>query len=330
MPPADGAQAARLGDLRAATDAERRVEKVKGLSTDPSQPTFRDPAHAAYYSAMNSGPPRLFDRSAILRARVRSLRAGGDAFLAREAAQGISERLAAVNRHFRSGLLLEGRAVPDDGADHWTQLTLGNDDALIAEPASFDLVVSVLALHTVNDLPGVLAQARRALRPDGLFLAALFCGDTLFELRDSFIAAEAATSGGISPRVAPFADMRDLGTLLQRAGFALPVADVERTTVLYKDIRSLVRDLRIHGETNALVERSRKPLSRAMLATLIAHYAAHHAAPDGRLRATFDIVYLTGWAPHESQQKPLRPGSAQMRLAEALGTEERPAGDKAG
>jgi SAM-dependent methyltransferase len=209
-------------------------------------------------------------------------------------------------------------------------LTLGDGDALSVEAASCDLAVSILALHAVNDLPGVLSQTKRALKPDGLFLAALFGGETLFELRDSFAAAEVATTGGISPRVAPFADVRDLGGLLQRAGFALPVADVERTTVLYRDFGSLIRDLRVHGETNALVQRSRTPLSRTTLAAMLAHYQAHHAEPDGRLRATFDMVYLTGWAPHESQQNPLRPGTAQSSLAEALGTVERPAGEKAG
>jgi len=279
---------------------------------------------------MNSGPPLLFDRYAILRHRARARRTNGDAFLAREAAEGIAERLAAVNRHFHRGMLLESPMKPDVGADEWTEAGLGDGDALDVQPASFDLAMSNLALHVVNDLPGVLSQVKRALKPDGLFLAALFGGETLFELRDSFAAAEIATTGGISPRVAPFADVRDLGGLLQRAGFALPVADVERTTVLYRDFETLVRDLRVHGETNALTERSRDPLSRATRAALLGHYLAHHAEPDGRLRATFDIIYLTGWAPHESQPKPLRPGAALSSLAEALGTVERPAGEKAG
>jgi SAM-dependent methyltransferase len=253
---------------------------------------------------------------------MRAGRMGGDAFLVREAAEGISERLAAVNRRFEQGLALDDGATRVRGVGRWSAARWGEGDALALEPASFDLAVSVLSLHQVNDLPGVLAQVRRALKPDGLFLAALLGGATLFELRDSFAAAETATTGGISPRVAPFADVRDLGSLLQRAGFSLPVADVERTTARYRDFGSLVRDLRIHGATNALVERNRKFLSRATAAALQAHYLAHHAEPDGRLRATFDIVYLTGWAPHESQQKPLRPGSAEARLADALGTSE--------
>jgi SAM-dependent methyltransferase len=277
---------------------------------------------------MNSGPPRLFDRPAILRHRTRAARMTGDPFLLREAADGIAERLAAVNRRFACGLDLEGRAKLAAVAESLVSADLGADDFLDVEPASFDLAVSVLSLHAINDLPGVMAQIRRALKPDGLFLAALFGGETLFELRDSFAAAEIATTGGISPRVAPFADVRDLGGLLQRAGFALPVADVERTTALYRDFRSLVRDLRLHGETNALVERVRRPPSRKALAALLAHYRTHHGEPDGRLRATFDIVYLTGWAPHESQQKPLKPGSAKMRLTDALGMVEYPAGKK--
>jgi len=176
----------------------------------------------------------------------------------------------------------------------------------------------------------VLVQVRRALKPDGLFLAALFGGETLTELRQSLAAAEIETTGGVSPRVAPFADVRDLGGLLQRAGFALPVADVERTVVRYRDLFSLARDLRMMGATNALVERSRKPMRRDMLAAAMAHYARHFSDPDGKLRATFDIVYLTGWAPHESQQQPLKPGSAKSRLADALGAREESAGEKPG
>ena len=262
---------------------------------------------------MSQGPPRIFDNHALLLHRERARRIAGDDFLARETAEGIAERRGTVQRDFVQILDVDRN--------------LGADERLAAQPEAFDLATSVLALHAVNDLPGVLAQVRRALKPDGLFLAALFGGETLNELRQSLAAAEIDVRGGISPRVAPFADVRDLGGLLQRAGFALPVADVERTVVRYGDLLSLVRDLRAMGETNALVERSRKPVSRALLAATAAHYAANFADPDGKLRATFDIVYLTGWAPHESQQQPLKPGSAKARLAEALGTEERSAGD---
>ena len=184
------------------------------------------------------------------------------------------------------------------------------DENEIVPAGEYDLVVSTLALHWVNDLPGVLVQIRRALKPDGMFLGALFGGETLRELRAAFAGAESDTAGGVSPRVAPFADVRDLGGLLQRAGFALPVADVERTTVRYGDLLKLVADLRAHGQTNALIERSRKPLARATLAALVARYEP--------VVATFDIVYLTGWAPHESQQKPLPRGSATARLDDAL------------
>jgi SAM-dependent methyltransferase len=283
---------------------------------------------------MNDGVPKLFDRRAMALHRDRARRTGGDLFLMREALEGVSDRLSAVNRRFKDALAIDMPFMfleeSKDPASHWEFVTLDANEALALENGRFDLAISVLSLQAVNDLPGVLIQIREKLAPDGLFLAALFGGDTLFELRESFAAAEAMTTGGISPRVAPFADVRDLGGLLQRAGFALPVSDVERTTVHYRDFGSLVRDLRAHGETNALVERTRKPLSRATLAALRAHYAAHHADADGRLRATFDIVYLTGWAPHESQPKPLKPGSARSSLAMALGTVERPAGEKAG
>ena len=264
---------------------------------------------------MSAGPPRIFDNHALALHRARARRIGGDAFLLRDASDGLEERLGAVQRSFEHRLKLE---------EH-----LNAEERLAAEPEGFELVTSVLSLHAVNDLPGVLVQARRALKPDGLFLAALFGGETLTELRQSLAVAEIDVCGGISPRVAPFGDVRDLGGLLQRAGFALPVADIERTVVRYGDFSSLVRDLRAMGETNALVERSRKPMRRAMLAAAMAYYAANFADPDGKLRATFDIVYLTGWSPHESQQQPLKPGSAKSRLAEALGTEERNAGERA-
>jgi SAM-dependent methyltransferase len=282
---------------------------------------------------MIDGPPRIFDPHALALRRARASRIGGDAFLVHEATQGLAERLSSVQRTFSNALLLESAeaSVPilRPLAKRWTREPLQTNDSFAAEPGQFDLIVSVLSLHAVNDLPGVLLQARRALKPDGLFLAALFGADTLLELRESFAAAEIETLGGVSPRVAPFADVRDLGGLLQRAGFALPVADQERTVVRYREFAKLVSDLRAMGETNALAERNRSPLPRMTLAAAIAHYGAHHADADGRLRATFDIAYLTGWAPHESQQKPLRPGSAISRLAVALKTTEHGTGDPA-
>jgi len=279
---------------------------------------------------MTDGPPRIFDTHAQVLRRARALRMTGDRFLLREAADGIRDRLAPVNRAFATALAVDGRAADLLQTDEvtWTKGTFDARERLDAGNGGFDLAVSILSLHGVNDLPGALVQIRRALKPDGLFVGALFGGATLSELRDAFAAGEIETMGGVTPRVAPFADVRELGALLQRAGFALPVADVERTTVLYRDFSTLVNDLRLLGETNALAQRSRM-LSRATLRAALAQYAATNAEPDGRLRATFDIVYLTGWAPHESQPQPLRPGSAKARLAEALGTAEHSTGDKA-
>ena len=279
---------------------------------------------------MTNGPPLIFDAHAQALHRARALRMTGGRFLLNDAAEGVRDRLSPVNRTFANALTIGGHAtdVLQGAAKTWRRGAFGADDRLDVPIGEFDLAVSILALHAMNDLPGALVQIRRALKPDGLFLGALFGGATLFELRDAFAAGEIETLGGITPRVTPFADVRELGSLLQRAGFALPVADVERTTVLYRDFNTLVNDLRLMGETNALVSRSRS-LSRATLKAALAHYAAKHAEPDGRLRATFEIVYLTGWSPHESQQQPLKPGSSKARLAEALGTTEQSAGDKA-
>jgi SAM-dependent methyltransferase len=205
-----------------------------------------------------------------------------------------------------------------------------DEEALPFRDGTLDLVVSGLALQFVNDLPGTLIQIRRALKPDGLLLAALAGGDTLTELRQAFAIAEAEVEHGISPRVVPFADLRDIGSLLQRAGFALPVTDVDRITARYASPLALMHDLRRMGATNPLIERSRHPLRRATLERITEVYRERFADSDGRIRATFEIVWLSGWAPHESQQQPLAPGSARRRLADALGTKELPAGEKAG
>jgi SAM-dependent methyltransferase len=207
---------------------------------------------------------------------------------------------------------------------------VADEEALPLKDASLDLVTSVLSLHLVNDLPGALVQIRRALRPDGLFLAALLGGDSLIELRQAFMVAETETAGGASPRVFPTADIRDMGGLLQRAGFALPVADTEQLTVTYADAFALMRELKAMGTANALAARSKKPLRRDTLHRAAQIYAERFGAGAGRVKATFEILYLSGWAPHESQQKPLKPGSAAARLADALGTAEIAAGDKAG
>jgi SAM-dependent methyltransferase len=283
----------------------------------------------------------LFDFAAAIRAQERAHRRQGDTFLFAAAAEGLADRLATVRRRFESGLWIgatasEGehldKSVPEVLKPFAARWRLGRFDALErleagAEPC--DLAISLYSLQAVNDLPGALTQLRRALKPDGLFLAALLGGGSLKELRDAFASGESLTRGGASPRVSPFADVRDLGALLSRAGFALPVADIERLTVRYGDFFALVRDLRAHGFTNVLTQRSRTPLRRDTLAAMLAQYARAHGA-DGRLAATFETVFLTGWSPHESQQQPLRPGSAKARLAEALGTAEIPAGEKPG
>jgi|WetSurMetagenome_2_1015567.scaffolds.fasta_scaffold99534_2 SAM-dependent methyltransferase len=276
---------------------------------------------------MTTGVPRIFDTHAQALHRARATAMAADRFLVREALEGVKARLAAVKRPFATALSLDGDAAGALQDTQWQSGRFAAGERLEAG-GGFDLAVSILGLHAVNDLPGALAQIRRTLKPDGLFLAALFGGSTLFELREALAAGEIATLGGVSPRVTPFADVRELGTLLQRAGFALPVADVERTVVRYRAFGGLVRDLRAMGESNALM--GRQFLPRETLKAALTHYHAKHAEPDGRLRATFDIVYLTGWAPDASQPQPLKPGSAKMRLAEALGVVEMPAEDKAG
>lgn len=270
-------------------------------------------------------PPLLFDAKALRQRRQRAERIGAATFLRDRVSEDLAERLAVVVRDFPFAVDLgtPGSALADPKAARVGQLTHVDlldapGEALGLAPESLDLALSVLALHLVNDLPGVMAQVRRALKPDGLFLAALLGGDTLTELRQAFAAAEAEVEDGVSPRVAPFADLRDLGALLQRAGFALPVADVDRIVVRYDNAFALIQDLRRMAATNVLVERRKSFSRRSMLLRMAQVYAERFADADGRIRATFDVVWLSGWAPHESQQKPLKPGSAQMRLADAI------------
>ena len=293
--------------------------------------------------------PLIFDR-VLLRARRRRATALGPAtFLLDRVADDLADRLAAVLRRFDQALDLGtpgnqvrtvlarlgsvGGIVAMDavleGKGATARFVIADEEALPFGDAVFDLVVSALSLQFVNDLPGALVQIRRALKPDSLFVAALIGGETLPELRQAFAAAESEIEGGVSPRVAPFADLRDLGALLQRAGFALPVTDVDRLTVRYDSVFALMHDLRRMGATNALVDRRRAPLKRATLMRMAQIYAERFADADGRLRATFEIVWLSGWAPHPSQQQPLRPGSAKTRLADALGTREISTGEKA-
>ena len=294
--------------------------------------------------------PLIFDRR-LLRARHRRAASLGPAtFLLDRVADDITDRLATVKRRFdlaldlgtpgeavraalarvgSVGTIVAAAAFPAGGAGRVTPFVIADEEALPFGDATLDLVVSALALQFVNDLPGTLVQIRRALKPDGLLLAALLGGETLTELRESFAAAECETTAGVSPRVAPFADLRDLGALLQRAGFALPVTDTDRLTVRYDSAVALMRDLRRMGATNTLIDRRRRPFRRATLMRMAEIYAERFADPDGRVRATFEIVWLSGWSPHPSQQQPLKPGSAAARLADALGTQEVSTGVKA-
>ncbi|MBM3511166.1 MAG: methyltransferase domain-containing protein [Alphaproteobacteria bacterium] len=297
----------------------------------------------------------VFDRVAVRRARDRAAGLGGAGFLFAEIALRLCDRLADVNRRFALALDLGAR----DGGLAAPALAGGRIDRLIAADLSptmlrlarraapaapvvvadeeflpfagdrFDLVLSALLFHATNDLPGALLQIHRMLKPDGLLLAAMLGGDTLTELRQAFLAADLAEEGGAAPHVAPFAGVADAGALLQRAGFALPVVDHDVLTVTYENPWRLLADLRAMAETNALTHRRRAPLRRQTLERMVGAYRDLAGLPDGRVRATFEVIYLSGWRPHPSQQAPLRPGSAAARLADALGTVERPAGDKA-
>ena len=279
-------------------------------------------------------PPTIFDRSLLRVRQQRAAALGPATFLLDRVAEELGERLGAVLRRF------EHAADLGTPTDVIRKTLAGQVGSIVAVPtdnetlplreATLDLAVSGLALQFVNDLPGVLVQVRRALKPDGLFLAALIGGESLNELRAAFGEAESENEGGVSPRVAPFVDLRDLGSLLQRAGFALPVTDIERLTVRYASPLALMHDLRRMGATNAMVERRRKPLRRRTLRRMMEVYAERYSGPDGRVPATFEIVWLSGWAPDASQQQPLAPGSAKTRLADALRTTEIPAGEKAG
>ena len=269
--------------------------------------------------------PVLFDRSLLRTRQLRAMELGPATFLLERVAADMAERLHAVLREFNTAAdigtpdkrlrdALAGRVAEFIRID----LPDADSEPLALRADSLELAVSALAFQFVNDLPGVLAQIRRALKPDGLLLAAMIGGDTLNELRQSFAAAEAECESGVSPRVAPFADLRDIGALLQRAGFALPVTDVDRVVVRYDSAFALMADLRRMGATNVLVERRRKPTRRATMLRMAELYAERFADPDGRIRATFDVIWLSGWTPHESQQKPLKPGSAKASLAEAV------------
>ncbi|BCH22748.1 SAM-dependent methyltransferase [Mesorhizobium sp. L-8-3] len=285
----------------------------------------------------------IFDQDLMTARKLRALRAAvpGAGFLMDRAAEDLAERLGAVERRFghaaalfcvtpaaRAALLATGKVDAVTRVEADAALLCG-EDGLVSPPdrvpfaaESIDLAVSLLSLHEANDIPGMLVQIRRALKPDGLFLAAMAGSGTLGELRESLLAAETEISDGAGPRVMPFTDVRDAGALLQRAGFALPVADVEALTVRYESMFGLLRDLRAMGATSALIARSRKPATRRLFARAAEIYAERFSDPDGRVRATFALVWLSGWVPHASQQKPLQPGSAEVSLATVLGSKD--------
>jgi SAM-dependent methyltransferase len=289
--------------------------------------------------------PYIFDRELLVRRRDRAAHGGGmPDFLLKRVADDISERLEIVRRTFplalnlgaQQGLLSRrihalqnvGTVIDAERSPCLLALCDGpavlvDEEALPFAAASLDLVVSALALQLVNDLPGTLAQIRYALKPDGLLIASMLGGATLTELRESWILAEDEIAGGASPRVAPFADVRDLGALLQRAGFALPVVDADTVTVVYSSPLALMQDLKAMGASNMLADRSRKPVTRDLVSRASEIYVERFARTDGRVPATFEILTLTAWVPHESQQKPLKPGSAEARLSDALGVSER-------
>jgi SAM-dependent methyltransferase len=260
----------------------------------------------------------LTDRLALARNRARATAF----FLQDEAIAEVQERLIEVNRTFTRPAVVTG--FPEIWRTAFPNaIFTADEDTLTLQPESHDLVIHALALHWANDPVGQLIQSRRALRPDGLFLGILFGGQTLHELRACLAQAEAEVTGGLSPRILPMGEIRDLGALLQRAGFALPVADSFTRTVSYRDAMHLMHDLRAMGEGNALAARLRRPTRRAVLTRAAALYEETHAK-DGRIPATFEFICLTGWAPAETQQKPLRPGSAAQKLADALNTVAHP------
>lgn len=276
----------------------------------------------------SASPPILTDRAALERFRARGLRDPA-LFLHEEAAFEVHERLAEVNRTFTSPAVVTGFR------DFWqAQLPdakiVPDTSVLDLDPGAHDLVVHAMALHWADDPLGQIIQCRRALRPDGLFIGVMFGGESLSELRAVLAQAEADVTGGLSPRVVPMGEIRDLGALLQRSGLALPVADGDRRTVLYRDLMHLVRDLRAMGESNALANRHRAPVTRKLLTRAQELYAENFANAEGRLIASVEMLYLTGWAPAEGQQQPLRPGSAAMRLADALGVDETKVSDAPG
>lgn len=275
---------------------------------------------------MTDPRPALFDRQALLRNRARAQRMGSDLFLHVAARDDLQDRLVMVNKQFTSPAIIT--PFPDIWADVLPNARIVTDeDTLALDVGAHDLVIHAMALHSANDPVGQLIQCRRALAPDGLLLCACLGGDTLTELRTALTAAEVEVSGGLSPRVAPMGEIRQLGALLQRAGFALPVADQVPLNTQYKSPLHLMRDLRKMGEANALSDRPRRFATRALFDRASKLYTDAYGNADGHIPATFHLVVLTGWAPDASQPQPLRPGSATNRLADALGVDEAPLQD---
>jgi SAM-dependent methyltransferase len=294
----------------------RRVVQIAVMASLPS--LFDRRLHRSRRQRWQNNTPQflnaivvaeLADRMAIINRPLRKMLAHGAAAIRfREAAQPLRPESS----------IIASDVIARPGLD-----LVFDDESIPIAAEGLEAFICLLGWEMANDVPGVLAQIRRALKPDGVCLAAVLGGETLHELREAWLLAEEAETGGATPRVAPFIHIGQWGQLLQRAGFALPVVDADRRTVLYRDMAALMNDLRALGLANSMLGRSRRPLTRRLLMSLARAYADRFSDPEGRLRATFEIIYLTGWAPHESQQKPLRPGSATVRLADALGVEEK-------
>ncbi len=268
---------------------------------------------------MNSSPAYIFDTKLYLANRARGKRMGADFdFLRREIADRLQDRLQDVNRPFEHILDIGDDMIRFTGRAGNTDTAPISDTPLDLKKAHYSLIISNLVMHWVNDLPGLLIQLNQALKPDGMLVASMFGGETLKELRHALLAAESEITGGAAQRIIPFADVKSLGSLLQRAGYALPVTDMDTITITYEHPLKLMQELRAMGEANALIARSKKPLRRDVMMRACEIYQTEYGLENGRIPATFQIMYLTGWHPHESQQKPLKPGSAAMRLSDAL------------
>jgi hypothetical protein len=283
---------------------------------------------SAIASSMSLNPPPLFDRELYL-ARQSRVKEESAAPLRRRIEEDLADRLSVVNRRFEQALVIApwreavDIATASGKIDHVHAMQPGPEAGFNPEPASLDAIISLLDLQSINGVQEHLLRTSAALKPDGLYMVALFAGETLTELRASWLAAEVEITGGASPRVAPMIGLRDLGNLLQQAGLALPVADADRFTVRYADPLALMKDVKALGFANNLIGRSRHSTSRRLLFAAAQHYASHYADADGRVRATVEIAWANAWKPHPSQPKPLKPGSATISLADVLGKKQK-------